>query len=184
MSNASSSASSARRSIAARGPTAGRSGARPSRSASTRTCSSTGCELHPRRRVAPRSPRRRAARHRAGLARDRGAPRTCIDIDGPLGLRGGLRRAARLRPRLPVRPRARGLPRPHHHRHARRADLLVPADRGALHPGAAAADSRRRTRSEARRCRQPFASSISTCRATTAIATRFAARAATRRIAS
>ncbi len=67
--------------------------------------------------------------HPAGVAGDRGAPTTVVDIAEPVGLRGGLRRAARLRARLPLRPRARGLPRPHHHRHAHRADLHVPAGR-------------------------------------------------------
>ena len=46
---------------------------------------------------------------------------------------------------VPVRPRARGLPGPHHDRHARRADLPVPADRVAALPGAAAADVARRS---------------------------------------
>ena len=50
----------------------------------------------------------------------------------PLGFRGGLRQAARFRPRRSVRSGGRGLSGPHHHRHPRRPDLPVPADRGAL----------------------------------------------------
>ena len=72
----------------------------------------------------------------------------------PLGLRGGLRRAARLRARATLRARARGLPRPHHDRHARRADLPVPADRVAPSsrpaPPDLAARARRRRQRRAR----------------------------------
>ena len=97
-------------------------------------------------RAAPRA----TPRHQPGGAacaptsrRSRRRPRcACIRSRSarPLGFRGGLRRAARLRARpTPSTPSARTTC-PHHHRHARRADLLVPADRGALLPGAPAAD--------------------------------------------
>ena len=43
-----------------------------------------------------------------------------------------------------------GLPRPRHHRHARRADLPVPADRDALHPRAAAPDGAAAAQRESR----------------------------------
>ena len=66
--------------------------------------------------------------------------RTLVELRRPVGLRevyGALHDFARS---LPLRPGPRGLSGPHHDRHARRADLPVPADRVALLPGAAAAD--------------------------------------------
>ena len=109
----------------------------PSRSASTRTCWSIGwsCSTSsgPRRwpSWSPRTSRR--------LARDRGPPHD-DGLRRPVGLRGGLRPALRLRPRVPVRPGERGVPGPHHHGHARGADLPVPADRVAALAGQAAPD--------------------------------------------
>ena len=127
--------------------------------ASTRTCSSTASSCS-----SPRSDRRRSRDAVAddiasGLARDRGA--RCTRSSSPIPwdfeeVYGALHDFARA---LPVRARARGLPRPHHHRHARRADLPVPADRVAPPPGAAAADraaappGRRRSRGTLRRHR-------------------------------
>ena len=66
-----------------------------------------------------------------------------------------------------VRSGRRGLPRPHHHRHPRRADLPVPADRVALAAGPPAPELAARARASAGRARAPCGSSISTCRATT-----------------
>ena len=74
-----------------------------------------------RPRHAGRADRRR---HRRGLAVDRGpAPRP--RPRRPLGLLAGLRRAVRLRRRLSVPSRSRGLLPPHHDRHPRRPDLPV-----------------------------------------------------------
>ncbi len=138
------------------------------RSASTRTWSSTAssCSTQPqlealaRRVIAGRpgsvSPDTEGARRHHGRARR------------PVGLRGGVRRAPRLRARLPVRAGPGGLPRPHHHRHARRADLHVPAHRVAALPGAAHCRRRRRSAREAARGRARTRSSISTSRGTTA----------------
>lgn len=92
----------------------------------------------------------------AGRSRARVAAHRCAAHAGhaprSVGFRGGLCDAARLRTRVSVRPRTRGLPDPHHDRHARRADLLVPA-RGSALParapradGAAAANRRRAER--------------------------------------
>ena len=53
--------------------------------------------------------------------------------------------------RYPFDPDARGLPRPHHDRHARRADLPVPADRVAPHPRRACCRPARRRARAARR---------------------------------
>ena len=47
----------------------------------------------------------------------------------PLGLRGGLRGAARFRRGLSLRYRYRGIPRPHHHGNPRCTNLSVSADR-------------------------------------------------------
>ena len=112
------------------------------RCSSTRTCSSIASSFS-------RPPgydalaRRVVGGHRGGLAGD-GGPGPHVRDAGPVGLRGGLRGAPRLRARYPLRPRPRGLPRPHHDGHARRADLPLPAHRGAPPPGAAAPDRRRR----------------------------------------
>lgn len=48
--------------------------------------------------------------------------------------------APRLRALLPLRPRARGLPRAHHHGHPRRPDRALPAHRVAAPPGHASPD--------------------------------------------
>ena len=56
------------------------------------------------------------------------------------GTSARLRCAPRLRHGLSVRTGPRGLPGARHHRHARRADLPVPADRDAVPAGPAAAD--------------------------------------------
>ena len=87
--------------------------------------------LHPN---VSRSWRNGPHRHRPRLARD-GGPALAPRHRRPVGLRGGLRGAARFRPGLPVRRRGRGLPGPHHDRHARRADLPVPPHRVAALPG-------------------------------------------------
>ena len=54
---------------------------------------------------APSSPRAVADDIAARLARDRGRALDRVRVRRPVGLRGGLRRAPRLRARLPVRPR-------------------------------------------------------------------------------
>src|SRR6185437_4457556 len=86
----------------------------------------------PLRALAPargRGARRgRARRCPPRLAGDRGARRP-LRARRPLGLRGGVRKAPRLRARLSLRARARGLPRPHHHGHPRRPDLHAPPHR-------------------------------------------------------
>ncbi len=89
-----------------------------------------------------------------------------IEFRDPWDFGARLRGALRVRAQLSVRPRPRRLSRARHHRHARRADLPVPADRVAHDSGAAAANGaaetpRRRTRPDR------SASSISTCRSTT-----------------
>ena len=119
---------------AAARPSAGRNGGRRSRCASTKTSASTasscihdGAHASARRAgrppTSPRvSPETRGARH-------------VIDLRDPWDFEevyGELHDFARA---YPFDPEARGLSRPHHHRHPCRADLLVPADRGALHPG-------------------------------------------------
>ena len=118
---------------------AGSGGARRSRSASTRTSL-----VGPARAPAPArasAPRRRRGRQdiRDVLARRR----RCASAIWRFAIPGTSRRstrAARLRPRLPVPAGRRGLPRPHHDRHPRRADLPVPAHRVAPLPRPAAAD--------------------------------------------
>jgi hypothetical protein len=62
-----------------------------------------------------------------------------------VGLRGGLRRAARLRAATRSTPDEE-LPRPHHHGHARRADLPLPAHRGAATSRGGCCRPRRRAR--------------------------------------
>ena len=111
-----------------KGQIAGSAGGRPSRSASTRTCWSHGFELlHDQR-----AHRARASGARRTSARSRRRPRcgrtrsTFADPWDFEEVYGALHDFARA---LSVRRRARGLPRPHHHRHPRRADLPVPAHR-------------------------------------------------------
>ena len=107
----------------------------------------------------------RRVRHRRSVAGDRG-PAAPARLRRSLGFRGGLRQAARLRPGLPLRSRGRGLSRPHHHRHPRRPDLPVPADRGALPSRPPAPDPP--AARHGRTASGTGASSTSTCRATTA----------------
>src|SRR5262245_56791173 len=73
---------------------------------------------------------------RLDLARDRGQADDDL-VQRPMGFRGCLRSAARLHARIPIRHRARGISGPHYDGDARRADLHVSADRGALFPGEA-----------------------------------------------
>ncbi len=81
-----------------------------------------------------------------------------------MGLLGGLRRTRRLRRALPV-ARERGLPRAHHDRHARRADLPVPAVRDARDPRSAAASvAERQAASGARRRHRPRAREVRSAR--------------------
>ena len=112
--------------------------------------------------------RRRSPRDIARVSPETEVRPHALELARPVGLRGGLRRAARLRARLPVRSRARGLPRPHHDRHARRADLPVPADRVAPLPGAAAPDLAAAGASGPASPGTLHASSTSICRSTTA----------------
>ena len=69
---------------------------------------------------------------------------------------------------------ARGLPRPHHDRHARRADLPVPPDRVAAHPRPPAPDQSAGAEAARHGGRAPIASSTSTSRKYDRIASRFA----------
>ena len=116
----------------------------------------------PARAAPPRARSRRwpttvAADIAPGLAGDRGARAR----SGHRTTRGTSRRSTArcydFARALPVRARARGLPGPHHHRHARRADLHVPAGRVAPLPGAAASRPRRPGRDERRRGRARYA---------------------------
>ncbi len=84
--------------------------------------------------------------------------------------RGTSRRStppARLRAAYPFDTGRRGLPRPHHDRLARRADLPLPADRVAPHSRAPAPDQSA-ARHEGRAARARSTSSISISRSTTA----------------
>ena len=96
--------------------------------------------------------RARRRRHRAGVTGDGGATSNGWR-SRPLGPGGDVRRAARLRAALPLPSRAGGLPRPHHHRHAHRADLHVPAGGVPAHPRRGW--SRRRRRHGPRQGRRP-----------------------------
>ena len=114
-----------------------------------------------------RARRARRPGHRQRVARDRRAARMSSRSPTAGTSRRSTARCTTSRARYPFDARARGLPRAHHDRHARRADLPVPADRVAPLPGAAAADvaaAERRTGERPGRSR----SSISICRSTTA----------------
>ena len=134
----------------ARRRSAGSGGGPPSRSASTRTCWSTASSCSTSRatrrwrRPWPRTSRRSRPRPRCG--------RTLLRARATRGTsRRSTARCTTSRARYPFDARARGLPGPHHHRHARRADLPVPADRVAPLPGAGCCRPRRRGAARGRR---------------------------------
>ena len=137
-----------------------------------------------RRPVPPRRPRRPSLRAAARQPRAARSPTSSTadigtvspETDGAhargrlrrsVGLRAGLREAPRLRAGLSVRSRSRGLSRARDDRHARRADLPVPADRDAPLPGAPAAD-RAAEAPPGHRARLVHGSSIWISRSTTA----------------